>query len=162
MFKFFCLLLEKLEDTRHNTGHYTAAKVSKETTAELKQWCKDNDVPVSNDFFDNLHITICYSSKMFPIKKDEVVDDLSDWSVKPVGFDTFGKHKGKSFLVLKVISKQCTDRWQHYMDQGASYDFDEYKPHITLAQDYDGDIGKLDLDTLPEIVLDKEYYEKLS
>ena len=162
MFKFFRSLLEKLEDTRHDTGHYVAAKVSKETTADLKQWCKASGVPVSKDFFDNLHITICYSSKMFPIKKDEVIDDLSDWSVTPVGFDTFGKHKDKSFLVLKVKSKQCTKRWQHYMDQGASYDFDDYTPHITLAQNYDGDTSKLNLDTLPTLTLSSEYYEKLS
>lgn len=162
MFEFFRSLLEKLEDTRSKTGHYVAAKVSKETTADLKQWCKANGVSVSKDFFDNLHITICYSTTLFPIKKDEVIDDLSDWEVSPTGFDIFGKHKDKSFLVLKVKSSECTKRWKHYIDQGASYDFDDYRPHITLAQDYAGDLDKLNIDTLPTLTLSSEYYEKLS
>lgn len=162
MFSFFRTLLEKLEDTRSKTGHYVAAKVSKQTTADLKKWCKENKIPTSADFFNNLHITLCYSSKLFPIKKDDVIDDLTDWDVQPVGFDVFGQHKGKKFLVLKVKSEDCTKRWQHYMDQGASYDFDDYLPHITLAQDFDGDIKKLKLDTLPTLQLSSEYYESLS
>jgi hypothetical protein len=161
MFSFFRILLEKLEDTR-KTGHYVAAKVSKQTTADLKKWCKENKIPTSKDFFDNLHITICYSTKLFPIKEDDVIDDLSDWTVKPIAFAKFGKDEDKKYLVLKVKSKQCTDRWQHYMDQGASYDFDEYLPHISVAMNFKGDLDSLDLDTLPKLVLDKEYYEKLS
>lgn len=161
MFSFFRTLLEKLDDTRHKSGHYVAAKVSKETTAELKTWCKANKVVASKDFFDNLHITLCYSTKLFPIKKDDVIDDISDWSVKPIGFAVFGQHKDKRFLVLKVKSTQCTNRWQHYMDQGASYDFDDYLPHITLAQDHEGDLDQLDLDTLPKLTLSSEYYEPL-
>jgi hypothetical protein len=161
MFAFFRTLLEKLEDTR-KSGHYVAAKVSKETTADLRKWCKANKVPVTKDFFENLHITICYSTKLFPIKKDEVIDDLSDWDVKPIAFAKFGKDEGKKYLVLKVKSKQCTSRWQHYIDQGASYDFDDYLPHISLALNFKGDLDSLDLDTLPKLVLDKEYYENLS
>jgi len=162
MYAFFRFLLEKLEDTRHKSGHYVAAKVSKQTTADLKKWCNENKIPVSSEFFDNLHITLCYSSKMFPIKKDDVIDDIADWDVAPHEFTEFGQHKGKRFLVLKVKSKQCNDRWKHYMDQGASYDFDEYHPHITLAQDFDGDYKKLNLDTLPKLKLSSEYYEPLS
>lgn len=161
MFTFFRTLLEKLEDTR-KTGHYVAARVSKETTSDLKAWCKDNKVPVSADFFDNLHITICYSTKLFDIKKDDVIDDLSDWSCKPIGFALFGKDPDKKFLVVKVKSPQCTKRWQHYMDQGASYGFDDYVPHITLAQGWSDDLDKLDLESLPELTLASEYYEKLS
>lgn len=161
MFTFFRTLLEKLEDLR-KSGHYVAAKVSKQTTAELREWCKQNQVPVSKDFFDNLHVTLCYSTKLFPIDKDDMIDDLSDWSVKPIGFAEFGKHQDKKYLVLKIKCINATKRWQHYMDQGASYDFDDYLPHITLAQDFKGDLDSLDLDSLPKIVLDKEYYEKLS
>lgn len=161
MFSFFRTLLEKLEDTR-KTGHYVAAKVSKQTTADLKKWCKENKVPVSADFFDNLHITLCYSTKLFPIDKDDMIDDIDDWDVKPMAFAQFGKDEGKKYLVLKVKSKQCTKRWQHYIDQGASYDFDDYLPHISLAMNYKGDLDALDMDTLPELRLSSEYYEKLS
>lgn len=161
MFKLFRALVEKLEDTR-KAGHYVAARVSDDTTEALKQWCRANKVPVSKDFFDNLHVTLCYSTTLFPIDRDEIIDDLSDWSVKPLEFDEFGKHDDKRFLVLKIKCSDATKRWQFYMDQGASYDFDEYLPHITLAQNFDGDIKKLDVDSLPELVLSSEYYEALS
>lgn len=161
MFTFFRTILEKLDDTRH-PGHYTAVKVSDGTTTKLKQWCKDNSVPTSNDFFDNLHITICYSTKLFPIDTAAVLTDVSKWKVTPIGFDQFGKDPDKKYLVIKVKCLQATKRWQHYIDQGASYDFDDYLPHVTIAQNFSGDITKLDLDSLPELVLSTEYYEKLS
>lgn len=161
MFNFFRVLLEKLEDTRH-PGHYTAAKVSDSTTAELKQWCTDNNIPTSDDFFDNLHITICYSTKLFPIDEEAVLSDVSSWKVTPSAFDQFGKDPDKKYLVIKVKCPQATKRWQHYIDQGASYDFDEYTPHVTIAQNFTGDISKLDIGSLPNIVLSTEYYEKLS
>jgi len=161
MFTFFRTLLEKLEDTR-KSGHYVAARVSKQTTSELESWCKKNGVPVDSDFFDNLHITICYSTKLFPIDKTDMIDDLSDWTVKPIAFAKFGQDEDKKYLVLKVKCKQCSTRWQHYLDQGASYDFDEYIPHISIALNYKGDLNSLDVDSLPKLVLDKEYYEDLS
>lgn len=161
MFHIFPTLLEKLTDLRH-AGHYVAVKVSKDTTAALKKWCKTQDVEVAPDFFDNLHITICYSSKNFPIDvKKDIQPDASHWKVIPIGFEVFGKHHDKQFLVLKVKCQKCSERWKHFMDKGASYDFDEYVPHITIAQNHDGKIGDLDLKSLPKIKLDGEYYETL-
>lgn len=161
MFSFFRTLLEKLEDTR-KSGHYVAARVSKQTTADLKKWCKANKIPVDKDFFDNLHITICYSTKLFDIDITDMIADLSDWTVKPIAFAQFGKDPDKKYLVLKVKSTDCTRRWQHYIDQGASYDFDEYLPHISIALNFKGDLDQLDLDSLPDLTLSEEYYEKLS
>jgi hypothetical protein len=160
MFPLLRTLLEKLEDTR-KSGHYVAARVSKQTTTDLKKWCKDNNVPVSSDFFDNLHITICYSTDDFPINDTDMIGDISTWSVKPISFAEFGKEADKKYLVLTVKCPQATKRWQHYLDLGASYGFDDYQPHLSLALNFPGDLDELDLDTLPKIVLAAEYYEKL-
>ena len=152
-------MTEKKED-----GHYVAASIGDDTVTALKKWCKENDLPVQDNVFDELHITICYSRKVFPFKKDELIEDLSKWRVKPVKFDVFGTEDTSKYLVLVVSCKKLTDRWQHYMDQGASFDFDDYVAHISLVKGYEGtkeDAKELDVGSLPKLVLKSEYYQPL-
>lgn len=153
------VLVEKKEE-----GHYVAASVSADTVADLKKWCKENDLSVQDKVFDELHITICYSRKVFPFKKDDLIEDLSKWRVKPVKFEVFGTEDTSKYLVLVVNCKKLTDRWQHYMDQGASFDFDNYTAHISLVKGYDGtkeDAEELDVESLPKLVLKSEYHQPL-
>lgn len=163
MFSLFEKLIY-LSEVTHPMGHYIAAKVSDETVAELKKWCKRNNLPIQDKVFDDMHITISYSRKVFPFKQEELIDDLSKWNVKPIEFDVFGTEDTSKYLVLKVKCKKLSDRWQHYMDQGASYDFETYEPHISLVKGYEGtksDAADLDITELPKLVLDMEYNEAL-
>ncbi len=86
-----------------------------------------------------LHVTLCYSKAAMnwdmPKTSDEiVVAPISDFDEdhKPVRkMEMFGKEK--NILVLQIESDQLTDRWQQFLDAGASYDFPDYKPHITIT-----------------------------
>jgi hypothetical protein len=104
----------------------------------------------------DLHSTIAYSRKDFPHELDE-----SNISVHPKdisGFDLFGDNK--NVLVMKFNSKELHERHNETIKNGAMYDYDSYKPHITLNYDYTVDISKLEKPNFP-IILNNEYQEGL-
>jgi hypothetical protein len=116
-----------------------------------------------------LHVTICYSKEPLvwesvPDTKDEILvpalDDLPDDVEKPVRkIEMFGKEK--NVLVIQFESDELRDRWQEFMDAGASYDFPEYKSHITITYKSAG----LDEDELEpyrgEILLGPEVFQPI-
>ena len=82
-----------------------------------------------------MHATIAYSKKKI------------DWSDMTDSFDTVkatgGKREMKAFgdegkaIVLTFECKELHDRWKEFKDDfGASWDFDDYTPHISIT--YDG------------------------
>ena len=40
---------------------------------------------------------------------------------------------GEGATVLAFASNALQDRWQRFMDAGASFDHDSYRPHVTLT-----------------------------
>jgi len=136
-------------------GLYAAYKMAPETCEALAAFVKEqgikNPCPASS-----YHITTVYSRK--PINYRPSKKALT---VKPVGYALFG-HPDK-VLVLKVEHQGLHDRFKTAKKAGATWDYPEYQPHITLATgvDPDLDISKI---PLPAIVLDTgpEYTEELS
>jgi len=121
------------------TGTYVSRKVV--NAKQLKEWVKAQGlVPVEDP-----HVTIVYSKKKVDLepKDDEVIID------KITGSGILGKEK---VLVLFVKSKKLTARHNRAKRLGATWDYDSYKPHITISVD-----GK-ELKELPdfEIKLGKE------
>lgn len=99
---------------------------------------------------EKLHTTIIYSRVQIPyIGFDEVVKvGESGW------LELWNTQFGKT-LVLKYDSPVLTERWKYGMILGATYDFPEYKPHITLAYDVGvqniAELGKMiDIDIVME------------
>lgn len=64
-------------------------------------------------------------------------------------------------VVQKFHSKTLTRRWQELCDHGCSWDWDGYKPHVTITWK----LGDIDLDKIEPytgpIVLGPEVFEKL-
>ncbi len=121
------------------TGTYVSRKVV--NAKQLKEWVKGQGlVPVEDP-----HVTIVYSKKKVDLepKEDEVIID------KITGSGILGEEK---VLVLFVESKKLTARHNRAKRLGATWDYDSYKPHITISVD-----GK-ELKGLPdfEIKLGKE------
>lgn len=109
-------------------------------TNELIQWAKDQGFPSSLPA-EELHVTICYSKA--PVDWDKFVGPSDDG-----GYDTVvasgGKREVKRFgdaIVLTFESVELQTRHQEFLDGGASFDFDSYKPHITISYDPDFDIS---------------------
>lgn len=77
-----------------------------------------------------LHCTIVYSRKtvdLFPasdISERAAIVDVEKWDTK------YG-----STIVGILESEYLHERFKDAMDAGATYDFDDYKPHVTLAYD---------------------------
>jgi len=127
------------------TGTYVSRKVV--NAKQLKEWVKAQGlVPVEDP-----HITIVYSKKKVDLepKDDEIIID------KITGSGILGKEK---VLVLFVESKKLTARYNRAKRLGATWDYDSYKPHITISVD-----GK-ELKELPdfEIRLGKEIIKPIN
>lgn len=131
-------------------GTYAAVTFDKDTVDALKQYIQDNDIP--NPVTDSsLHTTLLYSRKHLPDYKAEGEYDhamtgkaatIEIWKSQP-------DENGDTSNVL-VIAYKCDElkkRHKKLMDEHeATYDFDEYKPHVTLSYD----AGDLEVKDLPK------------
>lgn len=154
-------LLEK-EDKK---GTYVGAKFTNATVARLKKFSEKNNIPnyLSSDKY---HTTIIYSKKYVPDLKIESKLE-KQWKGKPEKLEIFKTQQGWKALVLIYECKQQTDKHESIMDStDATYDYPEYKVHVTLSyniEDYDEEkLKDLSLESIGEIVIDRLYQEDLN
>ena len=137
-------------------GTYAAAKFNEDTLDRLEELQKfyalPNPVPR-----DKMHSTILYSRVYVPFKPEDGEILLSDMC----RFKIFETQSGSRALVLAYDSEYMQFRHDVGMALGATYDFPEYIPHITLSYD----IGSLKIGEGQEfnfdIVRSYEYVEDL-
>jgi len=148
-----------------DAGRYIGLHFNPESKDLIKRIANDETIPNAVPP-EKLHTTITYS-------KD---NDVKDYSVdgqlqKPIcakidSFDVFPSQEGKNCLVAKLDCPDCIDKHNKTRELGASYDYDDYIPHITLSYD----AGDVDMDKLEnltkkyrgmEIYADEEYDEPL-
>lgn len=162
----FMLLSELTKASSSSTdelgGTYAAAKLSSETKKQIRQYMKNQDILHPEDP-DDMHCTILYSRKPCPdYKAAGKYDEPIPASVK--GFEIWPtRDMERNVLVLNLTCKGLTDRHNKLMDEHkASYDFPEYKPHVTFSYDF-GDGDAKDLPPYKGIVeFDAEYQEDLN
>lgn len=132
---------------------YCCAIFDSQTNKKLKQYCQKYNIPnIPSDF----HSTIIYSRVNVDFEPLEFV------GVTIPSYNT-GVSKWKTekswIIVLTLNSKWLHYRFREAKELGATWDFPEYAPHITLSYDaYDYDIKKLqpiDFD----LVIESEYCE---
>jgi hypothetical protein len=113
---------------------------------------------------DDLHVTVCYSRKPVDWLKmgspwDE--DDKGQLRVKPGGARVVEALGDKGAVVLLFGSSQLSWRHEELVRHGASHDFDDYQPHVTIT--YDG--GDVDLELVEpyrgELLFGPEIFEEL-
>lgn len=146
-------LLEKAPPKVEGKGTYAAVRFSDETKDAIAAYIKDNDLPNPLGK-DKMHCTLLYSRKHCPDYKPAGKIKPA-WLGKPTGLEVFesrGKMRDeepKRCLVLRFECKQLVARHELLMEEyDATYDFPEYKPHVTLSYD----IGDLDETELPDVV----------
>ncbi|WP_377299681.1 hypothetical protein [Rhizobium sp. SGZ-381] len=124
--------------------------------AEIRSWMRDQGFASSLPGED-MHVTVAYSreafdwTKLAPASDDLVVDADANRTVAPLG--------DGGAVVLRFENAALAARWQEIRDAGASWDFAEYHPHVTLSYRglpdgvaaYDG-----------QIVLGRERFEEIS
>lgn len=156
----------KAEETATHPGTYAGVRFSPATIESLEKYAKDNKIPhrIKGDHF---HTTLLYSRKHLP-KYSAAGPYEVPMNGSPTGFEIWpsqpdDKGKVKNCLVLTYSCPQLYQRHHKLMNQhGATYDFDEYKPHVTLSYD----VGNLKVDKLPDfednLEIVEEYDEELS
>jgi 2'-5' RNA ligase len=131
-------ILEKL----FAKGVYISLKPVNGSSVVFKKYIRDN-VPELTPTPDP-HLTLIYSKKKFD-GTVKVQNYEATGTVK--GFSIFGQN-GDRALVAEIESKDIMDRNAKLVkDYGFISDFDEYKPHITLAYDVPEDF---DVNSLPK------------
>ena len=128
----------ELNGSDHKNGTYVEWKLSLESAVNLKNACEKLGI---NNILDpsSFHVTICYSRKPVPKladvwrKNSRILATGKKWSL----FDT---QSGGKCLVLEIDSQNTCETYHEICkDYGASHDFPEYKPYVTICYDYDKD-----------------------
>ena len=129
------------------TGTYVSVGFSDDTVDRLRELQEELDIPNPLDP-EEFHTTIAYSRK--PIEWDEI--DCEGVEAKPLRLEKWKTHsEDKHCLVLLLDCPHLQDRFDKAMDLGATFDFPEYKPHITLSYDVGDDF---DTDSADSSILD--------
>lgn len=91
----------------------------------------------------DMHVTITYSRE--PVQWMKMGESWSPELVVNAGgpreTDVFGSEKNT--LVLAFASSELTYRHSRMVEEGASYDFPEYQPHVSISYAFDGDASKI-------------------
>lgn len=165
--KLIDLLVEKKEP--ETKGTYAAVKFDEATQDAIVKYIEDNDIP-NGLSKSKLHTTLLYSRKYCP--NYEPAGDIDPaWVGKPTKLEVW-ESKGKlrdepttRCLVLKFNCPEMDERHKELMaEHDATYDFPEYKTHVTLSYD----IGVMDESKLPsptdaigDLTIVEEYGEDL-
>lgn len=113
-------------------GLYVAAFLSAQTNRKIAEFQKKHNIPNPVPEM-SLHSTIVQSKA--PVENFEpnhTIDVVIDPTYCRI--ECWDTACGKT-LVLVLFSPYLEARFQHAISLGATYDFDEYKPHITLSYD---------------------------
>ena len=144
------------------SGTYVGLRLLPQSSAVIRKFCQDNGIEINTpDFEQRLHVTLIYSRKEFKMLPNTPVVHTA----KIVGFELFSNSGGvKNVLVAKLESSSITARHKHIRaNYGATHDYSEYSPHITLRYDWDvtRDVSNL-VPPDDTIFLSDEYVESLN
>lgn len=119
--------------------YYVGLRLSADTDLLLREHLKHN--AASQD----LHVTLAYSRRWFPYEQRawRVIVDPKTYKT-----EVFGAVK-----VLAFDSPEVTDRFAQFFNDGATWDYPEYRPHVTV-----GGAGDWFLRPTFPIILEQEYY----
>lgn len=119
---------------------------------DIRDWFEEQNL----SFTDSPHVTIAYSKAK--VYWEDLEFDKKNIRIKG------GQRSIESFddsaTVLKFQSDLLTTRWSYFLENGCSWDYKEYKPHMTITYSYKGDVKFLK-PYKGEILLGPEYHESL-
>lgn len=127
-------------------GLYVAAFFDEETNYRIAEYLRINNIPMPVTSA-SLHTTIVYSKVPVTTFEPNHSVDIGV-NTKHASFECWDMRNGARCLVLKYFSPYLHMRFEEAMKAGAMYDFDEYKPHVTLSYSMPEDF---DVATLPAL-----------
>lgn len=126
---------EKVNEDAAPESLYVSRKLV--NVGDLSKWAKAQGITLK----DNLHVTICYSRAPVDWMAVGTAWDQSEkgeLTVPPGGprmIDRFGP-EGKA-VVLLFASNSLNWRHREFLEAGASHDWGDYQPHVTLNTEGD-------------------------
>ena len=147
-------------------GTYAGVRFSDKTRDAIAKYIADNNIP--NAIKDHkLHTTLLYSRKYLPNYKPR--GELEEVLVgKPIKFEKWPSQPDEDGNVSKclVLKYDCPDLVNRHEDlmkeHDATFDYDEFKPHVTFSYNVD-DLQCKDLPEFDDdIEISEEYGEDLN
>lgn len=139
---------------KHQHGTYASLLLSAASSKQLYDHISSLTDKVPKEEY---HCTVCYSRNPVP-EVENLKPDLPI-TAQALKYEVFPTKNGKHVLVLRIKSPELKALNQEVTDLGATSDYPEYKPHITLAMD-SPNIDQLTLPTFP-LVFDKFHVDGL-
>lgn len=132
-------------------------------TGDILKWAKEQGLSKTEEASD-LHVTIAYSRspvdwmKMGEAWSNEKTGNIE---IKPGGPRLVERLGNEGAVVLMFGSSDLSWRNRWMREEGASWDYEDYQPHITISYD----AGELDLSKVApytgKIVLGPEIFEEI-
>ena len=101
-------------------------------TSDIISWAKEQGFD-SVMKPEDMHVTIVYSKtpvSYIPNKENNAAFSINNGARKLEEFD--------GATVLQFECPELQNRWKQFIDKGASWDYDNYNPHITLTYKNNG------------------------
>ena len=148
-------------------GTYAGVRFSEDTVNRIKSFIGNNEIPEPIPD-DKMHSTVLYSRKHLP-NYEAAGDYETPLEGTPTEFDLWESQPDEdgvksNCLVLQYDCDPLLERHQSLMDEhGATFDFEEYKPHVTLSYNVgDLDLSNLNPSDVGPINVVSEYQEDLN
>ncbi len=128
-------------------GTYAGVRFSPATQEALAALQRRHGVPAPTPR-EKFHVTLVYSR--LPVEWEPA--DRLDEAAVPIGWEVWDQGDGNRALVLLLASEWLTARHVEARLRGATWDHEDYRPHVTLSYD----AGDFDTTGLPIPDLDLE------
>jgi len=135
-----------MEYAKHKNGTYVSMDLRDECKALLDNFVEMNLGLTERVDSSTYHITVIYSRSPVP-SAEQYTGSTTDIEAKVSGYEIFPtKNDGKclvmrlDFPFANMLNKQLTA-------EGATSDYDSYKPHMTIAYDIQQDVDAGSLPT---------------
>jgi len=132
---------------KHKDGTYVALEMSQESKDMLDNFVQMNLGLSERVDKKTYHITVIYSRT--PVPSAEALLHMNTSipvEAQPVSYEVFPTKNDGQCLVMRVICPYATRINSQLGNEGATSDYDQYKPHITIAYDIK---EKVDVNSLP-------------
>jgi len=119
----------------HRHGTYAGLYLSAHSQQDIFKIIIGCGIPRSKELGD-LHCTVLYSKAPYP---DALwyEADLNLLDATPIGYEAWTGHDGKRYLVMRLESALLESMHEVFLAGGATHSFDEFKPHVTITNEWD-------------------------
>ena len=123
------------EFAAHKDGTYVAIEMSEQSKQMLDRFVEMSLGLVERVDPSTYHCTVIYSRTPVPAAIHHPFQVGEGFEAKVLGYEVFPTKNDGKCLVMRLHCPAATNMNAWLTDKGATSDYDDYKPHTTLAYD---------------------------